>query len=123
MSLDARGISTCRESEGHRAAYHPDGQESLGKHRHGPGWVLARCGTLHGGFEGLRELGMSRAAIYRKTAMFRKLFGAHPDEYVLPGVEIDVEAYLKASRAAASTAKEDPIGLVANSGQRVRAHL
>lgn len=53
---------------------------------------------LHGGFEGLRELGMSRAAIYRKTAMFRKLFGAHPDEYVLPGVQVDVETYLKGSR-------------------------
>jgi hypothetical protein len=59
-------------------------------------WVLWH---LHGGFEGLRELGMSRAAIYRKTALFRKLFGAHPDEFKMPGVSVDVDRYLTESKA------------------------
>lgn len=50
---------------------------------------------LHGGFEGMRELGMSRSAIYRRIAFFRKVFGEHPDVYEMPGVTIDVEAYLR----------------------------
>lgn len=58
-------------------------------------WVVWH---LHGGFEGLRELGMSRAAIYRKTAMFRKLFGAHPDEFQMPGVALDVGRYHSESK-------------------------
>ena len=49
---------------------------------------------LEGGFEGLQRLGMSRASIYRRVKLFRKLMGAHPDEFVLPGVTVDVEAYL-----------------------------
>ena len=48
---------------------------------------------LHGGFDGLRELGMSRASIYRKMATFRKMFGARPNEYTFPGITVDVEAY------------------------------
>lgn len=54
---------------------------------------------LHGGFEGLqRDLGMSRSAVYRRVALFRKTFGAHPDEFILPGVTFDVEAYWAAAR-------------------------
>jgi hypothetical protein len=56
-------------------------------------WVLWH---LYGGFEGLQGLGMSRSSIFRKTAMFRKIFGAHPDEYQFPGIDISVEAYLSA---------------------------
>lgn len=48
---------------------------------------------LHGGFEGLRELGMSRASIYRRIKLFRTSYGAHPDEYELPGVTIDLAEY------------------------------
>lgn len=48
---------------------------------------------LEGGFEGLRRLGMSRSAIYRRVASFRKMFKVHPDEFELPGVSIDLEAY------------------------------
>jgi len=48
---------------------------------------------LHGGFEGLRELGMSRASIYRRIKLFRSSFGAHPDEYELPGVRLDLAEY------------------------------
>ncbi len=48
---------------------------------------------LEGGFEGLRRTGMSRSAIYRRVKLFRGLTGMHPDEYVLPGVTIDLAAY------------------------------
>src|SRR5664280_2202417 len=47
-----------------------------------------------GGFEGLRRLGMSRSAIYRRITLFRKFMDIHPDEYEMPGVAIDVTAYL-----------------------------
>jgi hypothetical protein len=48
---------------------------------------------LHGGFEGLRQLGMSRASIYRRIKLFRSSFGVHPDEYELPGVRLDLAEY------------------------------
>jgi len=53
---------------------------------------------LEGGFEGLQRprpdgLGMSRSAVYRRIAMFRRMTGKHPDEYTVPGISIDVEAY------------------------------
>jgi hypothetical protein len=56
-------------------------------------WLLWH---LEGGFEGMRRLGMSRATIYRRIKMFRTLMGAHPDEYEVPGVKLDVKAYLAA---------------------------
>lgn len=52
---------------------------------------------LEGGFEGLQRLGMSRASIYRRIGLFRKTFGAHPDEFEMPGVQIDLDAYLRTS--------------------------
>jgi hypothetical protein len=55
-------------------------------------WMLWQ---LHGGFEGLLTLGMSRSSIYRKVATFRRIMHAHPDEFTLPGVELDVAAYLR----------------------------
>jgi hypothetical protein len=55
---------------------------------------------LEGGFEGLRRLGMSRASIYRRIRAFRKYTGEHPDEFVMPGVELDVSAYLDAGSVA-----------------------
>lgn len=65
--------------------------------------VLARAGfwlvwQLEGGFEGMQRLGMSEATIYRKVKAFKDTFGAHPDEYRFPGVTVDVEAYLLATR-------------------------
>ena len=55
---------------------------------------------LEGGFEGLQRLGMSRSAIYRRIARFRKVFGAHPDVFSFPGVSIDLDEYLsKTSKA------------------------
>ena len=50
---------------------------------------------MHGGFDGLqRDLGMSRSAIYRRVSLFRRTFKAHPDEFVMPGLGLDVAAYL-----------------------------
>ena len=48
---------------------------------------------LEGGFEGVRRVGMSRSAIYRRIKMFRSLTGMHPDEFEMPGVSIDLKAY------------------------------
>jgi len=55
-------------------------------------WLLWQ---LEGGYDGLRRLGMSRSAIYRRIKLFRTMTGMHPDEYVLPGVETDVQTYRK----------------------------
>jgi hypothetical protein len=57
---------------------------------------------LLGGFEGLRGLGMSRSAIYRRISAFRQAFGVHPDEAEFPGITLDIaayQAYVKAERA------------------------
>ena len=48
---------------------------------------------LEGGFEGLQRLGMSRASIYRRIKLFRIAFGAHPDEYEMPGITLDLAAF------------------------------
>ncbi len=48
---------------------------------------------VEGGFEGLLRLGMSRASIYRRIRLFRKLMGVHPDEYQMPGVKLDLTKY------------------------------
>jgi hypothetical protein len=45
---------------------------------------------LEGGFEGLQRMGMSRASIYRRIKLFRIAFGAHPDEFVMPGITLDL---------------------------------
>src|SRR3954469_7998516 len=50
-------------------------------------WVVWH---LEGGFEGLQRLGMSRASIYRRIKLFRVAFGAHPDEFEMPGVKLDL---------------------------------
>ncbi len=48
---------------------------------------------LEGGFDGMQKNGMSRSAIYRRIKMFRKATGAHPDEFKLAGVDLDIAAY------------------------------
>jgi hypothetical protein len=48
---------------------------------------------LEGGFEGLQRMGMSRASIYRRIKMFRLAFDAHPDEFEMPGIALDLVAY------------------------------
>jgi hypothetical protein len=48
---------------------------------------------LHGGFEGMKKFGYSRATIYRKIKRFRQLFGVHPDEWEVVGIKLDPEAY------------------------------
>lgn len=54
-------------------------------------WVSWR---LLGGFEGMQEhLGMSRSSIFRRIALFRRVFGEHPDVYEFPGITIDPAAF------------------------------
>jgi hypothetical protein len=53
-------------------------------------WVVWH---LEGGFEGLQRMGMSRASIYRRIKLFRIAFGAHPDEFEMPGITLDVAAH------------------------------
>lgn len=48
---------------------------------------------LHGGFEGLVEMGMHPSTVWRKVKRFRTVFGAHPDVFELPGVDVDPAAY------------------------------
>jgi hypothetical protein len=38
-------------------------------------------------------MGMSRSSIYRRISLFRKIFGVHPDEYQMPGVELNITKY------------------------------
>ena len=72
-------------------------------------WVVWH---LEGGFEGLRAMGMSRASIYRRVKLFRIAFGSHPDEFVMPGVTLDLAAHregwaaIKAAKAAATAKAE-----------------
>ena len=53
-------------------------------------WVVWH---LEGGFEGLQGMGMSRASIYRRIKLFRIAFGAHPDEYEMPGITLDLVGF------------------------------
>jgi hypothetical protein len=70
---------------------------------------------LEGGFEGLRGMGMSRASIYRRVKLFRIAFGAHPDEFVMPGITLDLAAHregwerIKAEKAAAAVEAESQV--------------
>ena len=66
---------------------------------------------LEGGFEGLRRLGMSRASIYRRVKLFRIAFGAHPDEFEMPGITLDLERY-RSGWAAYHAAKAEAQGQV-----------
>jgi hypothetical protein len=63
---------------------------------------------LEGGFEGLRGMGMSRASIYRRVKLFRIAFGAHPDEFVMPGIKLDLNDFRDgwAKHAAEKRARE-----------------
>jgi hypothetical protein len=49
-----------------------------------------------GGFEGMRRAGWSRATIYRHLKKFRVAMKCHPDEYELPGVDIEPAAFWNA---------------------------
>jgi hypothetical protein len=47
---------------------------------------------LAGGFQNLVHGGWHRATIYRKVHRFRAAFGAHPDEYVFPWIQLDLKS-------------------------------
>lgn len=57
-------------------------------------WVIWH---LYGGFEGLERFGMHKSTIWRKVARFRQMTGQHPDEFKMPGIEIDPAKYWAAS--------------------------
>jgi len=54
-------------------------------------WLTWR---LVGGFEGMRQIGMSRSTIFRRISLFRAAFGVHPDVFEMPGVTVDVGEWL-----------------------------
>ena len=56
-------------------------------------WV---CWHLYGGFEGLKRAGWNERTIFRRLKKFRLVVHAHPDEFELPGVAVDLEAYWNA---------------------------
>jgi len=56
-------------------------------------WLMWR---LTGGFDGMQQaLGLSRSGLYRRIAMFREVFGEHPDVYEFPGVTVDPVEFIK----------------------------
>ena len=67
-------------------------------------WVVWH---LEGGFEGLQRMGMSRASIYRRIKLFRVAFGAHPDEFEMPGVTLDLVAFRDGWAAIAAKKRAD----------------
>jgi hypothetical protein len=64
-------------------------------------WVAGGLGFwmlwhLYGGSEGLEHYGFHPTTIRRKVNRFEESFGAHPRDFVLPGVTIDSEKYWEA---------------------------
>lgn len=54
-------------------------------------WVTWR---LVGGFDGMQQqFGMSRSSLYRRIALFRRVFGEHPDIFEFPGITVDPVAF------------------------------
>ncbi len=68
---------------------------------------------LHGGFEGLVEFGMHPSTVWRRVKRFRLAFGMHPDEYRLPGVEIDPRKFWEDARRRSEGDQVDAGGLAA----------
>jgi hypothetical protein len=66
-------------------------------------WLAWR---LYGGFDGLRELGMARRTIYFQLKVFQLAYGKHPDEFELPGVVLDPDAYMREALAERATIAE-----------------
>ena len=46
---------------------------------------------LAGGFDNLERGGWHRATIFRKVRRFRATYGAHPDEFVFPWIQLDLD--------------------------------
>jgi len=54
-------------------------------------WLMWR---LAGGFDGIQKaMGLSRSGVFRRVALFREIFGEHPDVYEFPGVTVDPVAF------------------------------
>lgn len=62
-------------------------------------WTMDHLGfwlawRLYGGFEGLVEhTGVHPSTVWRRVSRFRKVFGAHPDVFEIPGVTVDPAAF------------------------------
>lgn len=55
---------------------------------------------LLGGFDGVaNSLSISRSGMYRRIALFRRVFGEHPDVYQFPGVYIDMDRFVRETAA------------------------
>jgi hypothetical protein len=100
-SPEGRGIARARWEESPEGqSQETPGDPSLGRFAR---WVAAPTALdlagfwvmwpLRGGFEGLRLMGLSRSSIYRRVSLFRRATGMHPDEYVFPGITLDLTAY------------------------------
>lgn len=100
-SPEGRGIARARwEASPEALSGRPAGDPSMGRFTRriaAPAmldlagfWVMWH---LRGGFEGLQQMGLSRTTIYRRISRFRKATGMHPDEYVFPGITLDLGAY------------------------------
>ena len=46
---------------------------------------------LAGGFDNLERGGWHRATIFRKIRRFRATYGAHPDEFIFPWIQLDLD--------------------------------
>lgn len=56
-------------------------------------WVWWR---IAGGFENTQKmLGLSRSGMYRRIALFREVFGEHPDVFEMPGITVDPVEFVR----------------------------
>ncbi|KQP29324.1 hypothetical protein ASF38_00680 [Aeromicrobium sp. Leaf272] len=47
----------------------------------------------YGGYQGLIDLGMAPTTVHRNVKWFRQVFKAHPDEYSIPGLTLDLKQW------------------------------
>ncbi len=108
MEESKSGITESPEMPGHHVATSiPEKIEHLpiiapSMRTAGREWVAGGLGFwmlwhLYGGSEGLRRYGFHPTTIRRKVSRFKETFGAHPDDFTLPGVEIDPQQYWEGS--------------------------
>ena len=92
-SLGARRSATRGPEEGHDTSNQAAGSEV----RSGEASLISldsgRCGIWRVALRGSSISGMSRASIYRRIKLFRIAFGAHPDEFEMPGITLDLDGY------------------------------
>ena len=61
-----------------------------------------------GGFEGTQKaLSISKSQMYRRIALFREVFGEHPDVYEFPGITVNPAEFLAGFAAKQAGQKKD----------------